>query len=53
VRLVPEARIFLAVLDDVAGICFPTVDGKVDMEAMRLLVDPVGHRWAADLFAQV
>ncbi len=53
VRLVPEARIFLAVLDDVAGICFPTVDGKVDMEAMLLLVDPAGHRWAADLFAQV
>jgi hypothetical protein len=53
VRLVPDARIFLAVLDDVAGVCFPTVDGKVDMEAMLLLTDPPGHRWAADLFAQV
>jgi len=52
VRLVPDARIFLAVLDDVAGVCFPTVDGKVDMEAMMLLTDPSGHRWASDLFAQ-
>ena len=53
VRLVPEARIFLAVLDDVAGVCFPTVDGKVDMEAMLLLTDSTGHRWSSDLFAQV
>ncbi len=53
VRLVPEARAFLAVLDNVAGICFPTIDGKVDMEAMLLLVDPAGHRWASDLFVQV
>jgi predicted transcriptional regulator len=52
VRLVAEARIFLAVLDDVAGVCFPNVDGKVDMEAMLLLTDPSGHRWASDLFAQ-
>jgi len=53
VRLVPEARIFLAVLDNVAGVCFPAVDGKVDMEAMLLLTDPPGHRWGSDLFAQV
>jgi len=52
VRLVPGARIFLAVLDDVAGVCFPSVDGEVDMEAMLLLTDPSGHRWASDLFAQ-
>src|SRR2546428_4027904 len=51
VRLVPGARIFLAVLDDVAGVCFPSVDGTVDMEAMLLLTDPSGHRWASDLFA--
>src|SRR2546428_14173751 len=52
VRLVPGARIFLAVLDDVAGVRFPSVDGEVDMEAMLLLTDPSGHRWASDLFAQ-
>src|SRR2546428_4352882 len=51
VRLVPGARVFLAVLDDVAGVCFPSVDGEVDMEAMLLLTDPSGHRWASDLFA--
>jgi len=53
VRLVPEARIFLAVLDDVAGVCFPTLEGKVDMESMLLLSDPAGHRWAEDLFTQL
>ena len=53
VRLVEETRIFLAVLDDLAGICFPTVDGKIDMEAMLLLGDPVGYRWSADLFTHL
>ena len=52
-RLVPEARIFLAVLDDVAGVCFPTLEGKVDMESMLLLTDPAGHRWAEDLYARL
>src|SRR2546425_12937889 len=53
VRLTPEARIFLAVLDDVAGVCFPTPEGKVDMESMLLLSDSAGHRWAQDLFTQL
>ena len=53
VRLVEETRIFLAVLDDLAGISFPTVDGKIDMEAMLLLSDPVGYRWSADLFTHL
>ena len=53
VRLVSEARIFLAVLDDVAGVCFPTPEGKVDMESMLLLSDSAGHRWAQDLFTQL
>ncbi len=50
VRVISEARIFLAVLDNLAGVCFPTVDGKVDMEAMLLVGDPAGYRWAEDLF---
>ncbi len=49
-RLVDEARIFLAVLDDVAGVCFPSLDGRVDMSAMLVLQDPRGYRWASDLF---
>src|SRR6267143_149633 len=50
VRLLEETRIFLAVLDDQAGVCFPGADGKVDMSTMLLLRDPRGYRWAADLF---
>ncbi|HEX9341339.1 MAG TPA: ArsR family transcriptional regulator [Thermoplasmata archaeon] len=50
VRLLDETRIFLAVLDDIAGVCFPALDGKVDMSTMLLLQDPSGYRWAADLF---
>lgn len=50
VRLLRETRIFLAVLDDSAGVCFPALDGKVDMAAMILLTDPRGYRWAEDLF---
>jgi hypothetical protein len=37
-----EVKIFLAVLDDIAGVCFPTLDGKVDMAAMILLADVPG-----------
>lgn len=50
VRLLGETKIFLAVLDDQAGVCFPTLDGEVDMSTMILLQDPRGYRWAADLF---
>lgn len=50
VRLLDETRIFLAVLDDIAGICFPTLGGQVDMSTMLLLRDPRGYRWAEDLF---
>jgi predicted transcriptional regulator len=50
VRLLDETRIFLAVLDDIAGVCFPTLDGRVDMATMLVLRDPRGYRWAEDLF---
>jgi len=49
-RLLEETRIFLAVLDDLAGVCFPAADGKVDMATMLLVADPRGCRWAEDLF---
>src|SRR2546428_2085286 len=49
VRLVSEARIFLAVLDDVAGVCFPTPRGKVDMGATRLFFDSAGPPWGPGL----
>ncbi len=42
VRLLEETRIFLAVLDDLAGIGFPTADGKADMATMLLVGDPPG-----------
>jgi predicted transcriptional regulator len=50
VRALPEIAVFLAVLDDQAGLCLPTADGKVDMATMVLLTDPAGFRWAHDLF---
>ena len=53
VRLLPEVGLFVAVLDDQAGICFPTLDGRVDMSMMLLLKDPAGYRWAEDLFAEL
>jgi len=34
-------------------VCFPTPEGKVDMESMLLLSDSAGHRWAQDLFTQL
>ena len=53
VRLLERVDFFLAVLDGQAGICFPTLDGRVDMAEMILLRDPRGVRWAEDLFAEL
>jgi predicted transcriptional regulator len=50
VRLLGETTLFLAVLDDIAGVCFPALDGAVDMSRMVLLRDSRGYRWAEDLF---
>ena len=50
VRVLDETRIFLAVLDDTAAVCFPTFGGDVDMGTMIVLEDPRGCRWAEDLF---
>ncbi|MGQ0797009.1 MAG: helix-turn-helix transcriptional regulator [Methanobacteriota archaeon] len=49
-RLLDRIPIFLAVLDDAAGVCFPSFDGSVDMSTMLLLEDARGCGWAADLF---
>lgn len=50
VRVRPEVKLFLAVLDDQAGVCFPTLGGSVDLARMILLTDPSGCRWCEDLF---
>lgn len=50
VRVLDETRVFLAVIDDAAAVCFPTLDGNVDMGTMVFLGDPRGCRWAEDLF---
>ncbi len=50
VRVLDEAPVFLAVLDDQAGLCLPGLDGKVDMATMLLVKDPAGCRWSEDLF---
>ncbi len=52
-RLLPEVRLFLAVLDDRAGICFPSTDGRLDMATMVLLTDRAGYRWSEDLFLRI
>lgn len=49
-RLVSRTSVFLAVLDEIAGVCFPTLDGNVDMSTMLVLEDAEGCQWAADLF---
>jgi predicted transcriptional regulator len=50
VRLLPEVRIFLAVLDTQAGLSLPARAGVPDLSRMLLLTDTLGYRWAEDLF---
>lgn len=50
VKTLAPVRLFLAVVDDQAGLCLPSGDGTVDMSAMLLVSDPVGCRWCEDLF---
>ncbi|HTT73269.1 MAG TPA: helix-turn-helix domain-containing protein [Thermoplasmata archaeon] len=50
VRSLPTVPVFLAVLDDQAGLCLPTGDGAGDLTSMLLVTDPVGLRWAEELF---
>jgi predicted transcriptional regulator len=52
VRTLPETPVFLAVIDDQAGICLPSVDGAVDMTTMILVRDPAGVRWVSELFGR-
>ncbi len=49
-RTLREVKVFLAVLDNQAGLCLPTLDGKVDMASMLLMTDPTGYQWARELF---
>lgn len=49
-RILDAPGIFLLVVDDRAGICFPLVGGRVDRSAMLVVDDPAGVRWAEDLF---
>ena len=53
VKVLDEVPVFLAVLDDQAGICVPNLEGKVDMATMMLVTDPVGCRWSEDLFVRL
>jgi predicted transcriptional regulator len=52
-RVIPEVPLFLAVLDDQAGVCFPSLDGRVDLTMMLRLEDPAGVRWSEDLFRSI
>ena len=50
VKSLPTVDLFLAVLDDQAGLCLPGPDGHADLGTMILLTDAEGVRWAEDLF---
>ncbi len=49
-RTFPDVNLFLAVLDDQAGLCLPSADGRGDLSAMLLVTDPIGYRWSEELF---
>jgi predicted transcriptional regulator len=53
VKTLPQVSLFLAVLDDQAGLCLPTPDQRIDMATMILLTDPEGFRWSEELFLQL
>lgn len=53
VRLVPEVREFLAVLDDQAGLALASRSGPPDLSRMLLITDPTGYRWAEDRFSHL
>lgn len=53
IKSVPEVHLFLAVLDDQAGLCLPGSDGKVDMSTMLLVTDAQGCQWSEELFLSV
>ncbi len=49
-RVLPRVPLFLAVVDDAAGLCLPSSGGPVDMGTMLYLTDRDGCRWAEELF---
>lgn len=51
-QIVGDLGLFLIVVDDRAGICFPQIDGPVDRSTMISVHDPAGLRWAEDLFLE-
>lgn len=49
-RVLNAPGLLLMVVDDRAGVSFPLSDGTVDRSTMLTLNDPLGLRWAEDLF---
>lgn len=49
VRFLPEVNFVLGVLDDGGGICFPTLEGKIDMSYMIGCINPISYNWLVDL----
>ncbi|MCI4336759.1 MAG: helix-turn-helix domain-containing protein [Thermoplasmata archaeon] len=50
IRTIKPPGLSLVVVDEQAWIRFPTLDGPMDRSTMILLRDPVGLRWAEELF---
>jgi predicted transcriptional regulator len=46
----PEVKVAMAINENIAGICFPGRDGKIDFSAGFLGKDPTFRTWCSDLF---
>lgn len=53
VKTLAPVPLFLAVVDDQAGLCLPKADGTVDLANMLLVTDSLGCRWCEDLFLRL
>jgi len=51
IRFLDEVDLVVGVLDRVGGICFPSLDGKIDLTYMIGCTDPASYRWLTDLYS--
>lgn len=49
VRFLDEVNLVLGVLDNGGGICFPTLEGKINVSCMIGCLTPLSYKWLVDL----
>lgn len=49
VRFLDKVDIVLGVLDNAGGICFPSLEGNIDMSYMIGCANPISYKWLTDL----